>query len=190
MLVTQRLWAIRDEIVHSMLAARICITRCILLARTYGLAQYDIVFRIPNGSEGHANLYLVNAGNHRTLIVTGQIADHSEGPRVLENDHALAFALGRLWLLGRTRLSAATGEVFHFTADMDSGKLVETWRYGEAAGWRPFPVKLDSIFEVENRFGIRFPSYRGARSPRYGADSIKADDAISLATSIECPVNE
>lgn len=152
------------------------------------LAQYDVVFRISNGSEGHANVYLVNAGNDRTLIVTGQIRDRSEGARVLENDHALALALGRFWLLSRARLGAVLGEVYHFTADMDSGKLVETWREGELPGWRPFPSKLTYVSQTEERFKVVFPGYRGARSARHCGESIKAEDAISLATSVGSPL--
>jgi hypothetical protein len=157
--------------------------RATLVASHSRLVQYEIVFRIANGSEGHANVYLVNAGNDQTLVVIGQIMDASDGPRVLENDHALAFALGRFWLLRLGRISAAFGEIYHFTADIDSGQLVETWRAGETPGWQPFPSKLKSIAQVEEVFDVVFPSYRGARSEQ-DANPIKADDAISLATSI------
>jgi hypothetical protein len=188
MLVAQRLLAILDEKLHSIMVGTISSLRSTRVGCNRRLAQYDVVFRISNGSEGHANVYVVNAGNNRTLIVTGQIRDRSEGARVLENDHGLALALGRFWLLTRARLGAVLGEVYHFTADMDSGKLVETWRDGDVPGWRPFASKLTYVSQIEERFKVVFPTYRGARCARCCDESIKAEDAISLATSIGSPL--
>jgi hypothetical protein len=188
MLVAQRLLTILDEKLRSIMVGAISDLRSTLVGCSSRLAQYDVVFRISNGSQGHANVYLVNAGNNRTLIITGQIRDRSEGVRVLENDHALALALGRFWLLTRGRLSAVLGEVHHFTADMDSGELVETWRDGDVPGWRPFPSKLRCVSQIEERFQVVLPGYRGARSAGYCGESIKAEDAISLATSIGSPL--
>ena len=184
---TQRLLATLLEIPYLIAARTTLRLRATLVACHSRLAQYDVVFRTANGSEAHANVYLVNAGNDQTLVVTGQIMDPSDGPRVLENDHVLALALGRFWLLSRARISAAFGDVYHFTADMDSGQLVETWREGEAPGWQPFSSKLKSISQIEKAFHVVFPGYRGARPAKQGGNPIKADDAISLATSIGGP---
>jgi hypothetical protein len=184
---TQRLLATLLEIPYLIAARTTLRLRATLVACHSRLAQYDLVFRTANGSEGHANVYLVKAGNDQTLVVTGQIMDPSDGPRVLENDHVLAFALGRFWLLRRARIGAAFGEVYHFTADMDSDQIVETWREGEAPGWQPFPSKLKSISQIEQTFDVVFPSYRGARSAIHDGNPIKADDAISLATFIGAP---
>jgi hypothetical protein len=146
-------------------------------------SQYDIVFRIANCSQGHANIYIVKTKNCGTLIITGQIADRSEGVRVLENDHYLASAFGRIWLLRNAQFAAARGDIHYFTACMDSGELVPTWRKGEVRGWKPFPDKLKYVSQIEDRFDVILSDYRGACC----AKAIPEELAALFATSINCP---
>jgi hypothetical protein len=112
-----------DEIVPLILARPISKLRWVRLVRNGAISQYDVIFRTRTGSGGHANVYVIKTVSSGTLIITGQIADRSEGVQVLENDHDLAFAFGRGWLIRMGHLWAAMGELHHFTADMDTGEL-------------------------------------------------------------------
>jgi hypothetical protein len=40
-------------------------------------------FHVANGSEGHANVYVVKTEKDGTLVITGQIADRSDGVRAI-----------------------------------------------------------------------------------------------------------
>lgn len=115
--------ALLDEIVPLILARPIRKLQWVRLARNGPTSQYDVIFRTRTGSGGHANVYLIKTVSNGTLIITGQVADRSEGVQVLENDHDVAFAFGRGWLIRVGHLSAAMGELHHFTANLDTGEL-------------------------------------------------------------------
>jgi len=121
MLIRTRLLAILDEAIRLTLFKSIGNLRWTKLMSDRRVSQYDVLFRVANGSEGHANVYVVKTEKDGTLVITGQIADRSDGVRAIENDHALAFALGRLWLLRNGHLRAVMADIHHFTADLDSG---------------------------------------------------------------------
>lgn len=152
MSIRARLLAILDEVIRLILFKSISNLRWTRLMSDRHVSQYEVFFRVANGSEGHANVYVVKTQRDGTLVIAGQIADRSDGVRAIENDHDLAFALGRLWLLRNGYLRAAMGDIHRFTADLDSGELVSTWREGEIRGWKPFPYRVKYISQIEDRF--------------------------------------
>jgi hypothetical protein len=180
--------AFLDEIVPLILARPIRELRWVRLARNGAISQYDVIFRTCTGSGGHANVYLIKTVSNGTLIITGQVADRNEGVQVLENDHDLAFTFGRTWLIRVGHLSAAMGELHHFTADMDTGELTLTWREGEVHGWTPFPHKAAFISQIEDQFAVRLFAYCGVRPARHCAPRMTTSLRVSLATSIGRPV--
>jgi len=177
-----------DEIVPLILARPISKLRWVRLVRNGSISQHDVIFRTRTGSGGHANIYAIKTVSSGTLIITGQIADRSEGVQVLENDHDLAFAFGRGWLIRVGHLSAAMGELHHFTADMDTGELTPTWREGEVHGWTPFPHKAAFVSQIEDQFAVQLFEYCGARPARHCAPRMTTSLRVSLATSIGRPV--
>jgi hypothetical protein len=152
------------------------------------VSQYNIVFRVARNSKGHANVYVVRARHYGILVVTGQIADPGEGVRALENDYAIAGALGRLWLLTNGHWRAAFARIYHYTADMDTGELVLTWREGQVRGWQPFPYKLTYLSEIEDHFAVVLPDYYGIRPARRTREPLHSDYLMLLGTSIGSPV--
>jgi len=188
MLIRTRLLAILDEAIRLTLFKSIGNLRWTRLVSDRRVSQYDVLFRVANGSEGHANVYVVKTEKDGTLVITGQIADRSDGVRAIENDHALAFALGRLWLLRNGHLRAVMADIHHFTADLDSGELVSTWREGEIHGWKSFPYRAKYISQIEDRFAAILCDYCGVRAARRCAQPTPAAYLMSLATSIDRPI--
>jgi hypothetical protein len=188
MSIRTRLLAILDEVIRLAVLKNTDNLRWTTLVSDRCISQYNVFFRIANGSEGHANVYVVKTEKDGTLVITGQIADCSDGVRVLEYDHDLAFALGRLWLLRNGHLRAVMGDIHHFTADMDSGQLVPTWREGEIHAWKSFPYRAKYISQIEDRFAVVLCDYCGVRAARRCAEPIPAAHTMTLATSIGRPV--
>src|ERR1700737_733636 len=138
MSIRTRLLAILDEVIRLAVLKNTDNLRWTTLVSDRCISQYNVFFRVANGSEGHANVYVVKTEKDGTLVITARIGDRSAGVRVFKNDHDWAFAFGRLWLLRNGHLGAVMGDVHHFTADLDSGELVSTWREGEIRGWESF----------------------------------------------------
>jgi hypothetical protein len=187
MSIRARLLAILDEVIRLTLFKRIGNLRWTRLKSDCHVSRYDVFFRVANGSEGHANVYVVKTEKDGTLVITGQIADRSDGVRAIENDHDLAFAFGRLWLLRNGHLGAVMGDVHHFTADLDSGELVSTWREGEIRGWESFPYRVKYISQIEDRFTVILGDYCGMRAARRCTEPMPAAYLMALATSIDRP---
>jgi hypothetical protein len=188
MSIRTRLLAIPDEVIRLTLFKSISGLRWTRLMSDCHVSQYEVFFRVANGSEGHANVYVVKTERDGTLVITGQIADRCDSVRAIENDHDLAFALGRFWLLRNGHLRAAVGDIHHFTADLDSGELVSTWREGEIRGWKPFPYRVKYISQIEDRFTVILCDYRGMRAARRCAKPVPTAYLMALATSINHPI--
>jgi hypothetical protein len=138
------------------------------------VTQYEVIFCVPAGSKGHANVYVVEATAGETLIVTGQIANREEGVRAREYDYLLPLFFNQAWLISNGHLHSAFANIFHFTADMESGELMQTWGPPQEKSQCPFSQKFRRLSEIADRYMIKFPVYlQGSKTLQSGNGSLE-----------------
>jgi hypothetical protein len=154
------------------------------IRQTFGamacVVQYEITFRIPFGSEGHANVYVIQLIDGGTLVVTGQNSDKLEGVRARQYDYYLSLFLNSAWLFWNRHVRSAFGQIYHFTTDIDSGEVFPIRRYDRNGGWQPYPQKFKYLSEIEAQFLVKLPNYSEVHSVCRSAASVNGNPEIGL----------